>query len=197
MYRKLILRRLTILEIFAVLTGLIYLGFISYHKRIGWIFGCVSSALYIVICWQQSLFIQSGLQFLYVILGVIGYINWNEQSKIIINRLSYKMHFALLILGLIICLFFGKLMSMTSQNLPYLDATISVFSIVATILATRSILENWIYWIVCNVLAIFLFSSQGLQSTTFLYFIYLLGSIFGLYNWKKMLEAQSPKKSVE
>ena len=188
---------MTLLEFIAALSGIVYLGFISFHKRMGWVFGCVSSALYVAICWQQSLFIQSGLQFLYVILGVIGYINWNKQSKIIINRLSYKMHFALFILGLIICLFFGKLMSMTSQDLPYLDATISVFSIVATILATRSILENWIYWIVCNVLAIVLFSAQGLQVTTFLYLIYLLGSIFGYYNWKKMIEAQSHKKSVE
>ena len=178
---------MTILEFFAALSGVIYLGFISYLKRMGWVFGCVSSALYVVICWQQKLFIQSGLQFLYVILGFIGYITWNEQNKIIIYRTSYKTHFALIIIGVILSLFLGKLMSVTSQDLPYLDATISVFSILATILATRSILENWIYWIICNMLAILLFSMQELHVTTFLYTIYFLGSIWGYYNWKNLL----------
>lgn len=185
---------MTILEFFAALSGVVYLGFISYLKRIGWIFGCVSSAFYVVICWQQELFIQSGLQFLYVILGIIGYINWNENNKIIIDRVSNKTHFALIILGLILSLLLGKLMSITSQDLPYLDSTISVFSILATILATRSILENWIYWIICNLLAIILFSIQGLQVTTFLYAIYFIGSILGYYNWNNMLN-RSQKES--
>jgi nicotinamide mononucleotide transporter len=185
---------LTIFEFFAALSGVVYLGFISYLKRIGWIFGCVSSALYVVICWQQELFIQSGLQFLYVILGIIGYINWNNNNKIFIDRVSYKTHFTLIILGLILSLILGKLMSITSQDLPYLDATISVFSILATILATRSILENWIYWIICNLLAIILFSIQGLQVTTFLYAIYFIGSILGYYNWNNMLN-RSQKES--
>jgi nicotinamide mononucleotide transporter len=185
---------LTILEFFAALSGVVYLGFISYLKRIGWIFGCVSSALYVVICWQQELFIQSGLQFLYVILGIIGYINWNNNNKIFIDRVSYKTHFTLIILGLIFSLILGKLMSITSQDLPYLDATISVFSILATVLATRSILENWIYWIICNMLAILLFSIQELHITTFLYAIYFIGSILGYYNWNNMLN-RSQKES--
>ncbi len=185
---------MTILEFFAALSGVVYLGFISYLKRIGWIFGCVSSALYVVICWQQELFIQSGLQFLYVILGIIGYINWNNNNKIFIDRVSYKTHFTLIILGLIFSLILGKLMSITSQDLPYLDATISVFSILATVLATRSILENWIYWIICNMLAILLFSIQELHITTFLYAIYFIGSILGYYNWNNMLN-RSQKES--
>jgi nicotinamide mononucleotide transporter len=127
-------------------------------------------------------------------LGLIGYINWKEHNKIIIERRSYKTHFALIILGVILSLFLGKLMSITSQDLPYLDSTISVFSILATILATRSILENWIYWIICNLLAIILFSIQGLQVTTFLYAIYFIGSILGYYNWNNMLN-RSQKES--
>ncbi|MBM3185030.1 MAG: nicotinamide mononucleotide transporter [Bacteroidetes bacterium] len=182
---------MTILEFFAVLNGVVYLGFISFHKRMGWIFGCLSSALYVLICWQQSLFIQSGLQFLYIVLGIIGYVNWNKQHEISIYRMSLKMHLTLLILGLILSLFLGKLMSMTSQDLPFLDTTISVFSIVATILATRSILENWYYWIFVNLFSIFLFAFQGLQITAFLYAVYLFGSIFGLYNWKKMIQSNT------
>ena len=182
---------MTVLEFFATLCGLIYLGFISIHKRIGWLFGCVSSGIYIFLCWNQSLFIQAVLQFLYVILGVVGFLNWNKNVQMLIHRVSLKSQVAVIIFGIIFSLFLGKLMSMTNQQLPYLDATVSIFSILATLLATRSILENWLYWIFCNSLAIVLFAVQGLQITTFLYVIYLLGSFFGYHNWRKMLKIQS------
>ena len=182
---------MTVLEFLAAFFGILYLGFISFHKRMGWFFGCVSSGIYIFICWQQALFIQAVLQFFYVILGVFGYVHWNENIKIIIERVPQKSHVIFIVLGFILSLFLGKLMSMTNQELPYLDATISIFSILATILATKSIIENWIYWVLCNILSIILFSIQGLEVTTFLYIIYLIGSIFGYNNWRKLIIAQS------
>ncbi len=184
------------LEFLAVIIGLLYLGFITNHQRIGWVFGCISSMIYIFICAQQELFIQSGLQFLYVILGVFGFINWNENYQIRIARISLKSHIGIIVIGLILSLFLGKLMSMTNQQLAYLDAFVSVFAVIATILSTKSILENWIYWLIVNLLSIILFSAQGLQITTVLYFIYLFGSIFGYYNWKKMESTHSQNAEI-
>lgn len=184
------------LEFLAVILGLLYLGFITYHQRIGWVFGCISSMIYIFICAQQELFIQSGLQFLYVILGVFGFINWNENYQIRIAHISLKSHFGIIVIGLILSLFLGKLMSITNQQLAYLDAFVSVFAVIATILSTKSILENWIYWLIVNLLSIILFSAQSLQITTFLYLIYMFGSIFGYYNWKKIESTHSHNAEI-
>ena len=183
------------LEFFAVIFGILYLGLISFHKRIGWIFGCVSSIIYVFVCAQQDLFIQSGLQLIYVILGVFGFLNWNKNDQTPIQRVSLKNHFFIILSGLTLSFFIGFVMAITDQKSPYLDAFVSIFSIVATILATKSILENWVYWIVANLFSIVLFWSQDLDITTFLYFIYLLGSIFGFYNWKKMEREQTNKLS--
>jgi nicotinamide mononucleotide transporter len=179
------------LELFAVIFGILYLGLISFHKRIGWIFGCISSIIYVFVCAQQNLFIQSGLQLIYVILGIFGFVNWNGKHEIRIQRITIKNHFSIILLALILSLILGKFMSLTEQKLPYLDAFVSVFSVVATMLATKSILENWVYWLLVNILSIVLFWAQGLHVTTFLYFIYFSGSIFGFYKWKKMEVYQS------
>jgi nicotinamide mononucleotide transporter len=179
------------LELFAVVFGILYLGLISFHQRIGWFFGCLSSIIYVIFCAQQELYIQSVLQFVYVILGVYGFLNWNKNNDLRIIRISIKKHLSIILLGFIFSLFLGKFMSTTEQKSPYLDAFVSVFSAVATILATRSIFENWAYWLVVNVLSIILFWTQGLQMTTCLCFIYFAGSIFGYYNWKKIEDSQS------
>ncbi len=178
---------MSILELVAVLFGILYLIFITFHRRIGWIFGCLSSTIFIYLCIQQGLYIQGSLQVAYVILGVVGYNNWNNQSELTISRISLKYHLIIIFIGLIAGLSIGKFMSMTNQQLPYLDATISVFSILATYLATKSILENWIYWIVVNAVSIILFSAQGLIFTSVLYLLYGFGSVYGYYNWKGML----------
>jgi nicotinamide mononucleotide transporter len=186
---------LSVLEILGVFFGLIYLALITYHARIGWIFGSLSSGIYSVICWNQELYIQTFLQFTYVLLGLIGFIQWNSNNNnnihLLIKRATRKQHVIYIFIGLILSFCLGKWFSMTSQQYPYLDSLISMISLLATILATKSILENWIYWVFGNSLAIVLFISLDLYATSFLYFIYLCGSIFGYYNWKKLFKKQS------
>jgi nicotinamide mononucleotide transporter len=131
-----------------------------------------------------------------VVLGIVGFVNWNETNQLKIERFSWKSHIGIIIIGLMLSLILGKFMSLTNQQLPYLDAFVSIFAVIATLLSTKSMLENWIYWLIVNVLSILLFSAQDLQITTFLYFIYLFGSIFGYYNWKKMQTAQSNQVEV-
>ena len=184
-------------ELFALFFGLLYLGFVAYHKRIGWIFGCLSSGIYTLICWRQALFIQALLQFSYVILGIIGYLKCKKNTKLFIKRTSIKENIIYVSTGVFLSLCIGKWMSTTIQQLPYLDTTIAIFSIIATLLATKSILENWLYWIFGNSLAIILFASQTMYITSVLYIIYLCGSIFGFYNWKKMERLQSQIKQVQ
>ena len=174
------------LELTAVITGLLYLGLITIKKRAGWIFGCISSLIYMVLCFQQNLFLQSGLQIIYLILGVYGYMNWNKSTNSIIRTVSRKYHFLIIFIGGITSFFLGILMSQTNQQNPYLDALITIFSIIATLLTTKSILENWIYWIVINLLAICLFALQEMHLTVLLFLINTIGSFFGYINWKRI-----------
>jgi nicotinamide mononucleotide transporter len=177
---------LSLLELIAVLTGLLYLALITFKKRVGWVLGCVSSLIYMVLCFQQYLFLQSALQIIYLFLGVYGYFSWNKSTDHIIRIIPTRYHLGILFLGGVISFFLGKLMTTTNQQLPYLDALVTTFSIIATFLTTKSILENWIYWIVINLLAICLFLLQGMHLTALLFLINAIGSVFGYYNWRKL-----------
>ena len=70
-------------------------------------------------------------------------------------------------------------------NLPFFDAILATFSIVATILSTRLIADAWYYWIGINFAYILLYAQRNLLLFALLSLIYGFFSIKGLINWNK------------
>lgn len=172
-------------ELSAVILGFAYLILISFSQRIAWIFGIISSAIYVYMAFVSAIYIQAGLQFVYVVLGIFGFINWGKSAETKLKIWSLQKHFLVGILTLVLALTLGFVFSKTSQKLPYLDAFISAFAILATYLTTKSILENWLYWIVLNLLSMYLWFEQGLELTVFLFGINTLMAVFGFVLWRK------------
>jgi nicotinamide mononucleotide transporter len=78
----------------------------------------------------------------------------------------------------------------TNQAYPYADAFTGVFSLAATFMVTKKVLENWIYWILIDAICIFLFAARDLYLSAVLFFVYTLIAIFGLFHWKKQFKQQ-------
>jgi nicotinamide mononucleotide transporter len=176
---------LDVTELSAVILGFAYLILISFSQRIAWIFGIISSAIYVYMAFVSAIYIQAGLQFVYVVLGIFGFINWGKSTETKLKIWSLQKHLLVGIPTLLMALTLGFVFSKTSQKLPYLDAFISAFAILATYLTTKSILENWLYWIVLNLLSMYLWFEQGLELTVFLFGINTLMAVFGFILWRK------------
>ena len=84
----------------------------------------------------------------------------------------------------------GFVFTKTNQKLPYLDAFITAFAILATYLTTKSILENWLYWIVLNLLSMYLWYEQGLELTVFLFGVNTIMAVFGFILWYKKWKSE-------
>lgn len=181
---------MTILENFAVVLGLLYLVLISLSQRIAWIFGILSSAIYVYMAFIGAIYLQAGLQFVYVVLGIFGFINWGKSAETKLKIWSLQKHFFIGIPTLLLALMLGFIFSKTDEKLPYLDAFISAFAILATYLTTKSILENWLYWIVLNLLSMYLWHEQDLQLTVVLFAVNTLMAIFGFILWRKKWKSE-------
>jgi nicotinamide mononucleotide transporter len=175
---------ISILELLAIAFGFTYVLLMIFKKPIAWLFGVLSSLLFVQLSWESNLYIQTVLQSIYVIIGIIGFIRWNK-AEFKIKTLSKNFKISLYVLSLILSCLLGLLMSFTNQSLPYLDAFISIFGILATYLTTEKQIENWIIWIFVNLSSIILFSEQKLYLSAYLYGAYLLLSIIGLIQWNK------------
>ena len=124
---------------------------------------------------------------MYVVLGIFGFINWGKSAETKLKIWSLQKHLLVGIPTLFLALTLGFVFSKTNQKLPYLDAFISAFAILATYLTTKSILENWLYWFVVNLLSMFLYGSQGLVFVSLLYVAYFVIAIAGWRSWRRAL----------
>ena len=73
----------------------------------------------------------------------------------------------------------------TDAAAPYLDSFITWSSVVTTWMVARRVIENWLYWIVVDGLAAYLYYTQGLLATTLLFVIYLGVVVRGYVVWRR------------
>lgn len=178
------------------ITALVYVLLAAIENVWCWLFGILASVLSVYLCYTGSLFLESGLQVFYVVMGIYGWYQWLQGSKektaITIVSFSLFKNTPLFIIGCIIWLLLGILSSKySSQAMPYLDGFITAFSIVATWMTAKKIIENWLYWIVIDALAIVLYASRDFYLMALLYIIYTLIALAGYLKWKNKLKALS------
>lgn len=181
-------------EWIAVVTGILYVLFISYQKRIGWLFAFISTLIYTYLCILGKLYIEASLQLFYVFAAIYGWIKWSDTkgSTLTIQQWSLKKHRLFLLLGSGSCIFLGfTINSLTDQASPYLDAFTTVFSLIATFMVAKKVLENWWYWIVIDAGLIFLYSSRGYALTGLQYGLFTLLALYGWITWQREYKSQA------
>lgn len=163
-----------------------------------WLFGILASALSVYLCYVGNLFLESGLQIFYVFIGIYGWYEWLYGNKVsestvlsIVSWNFYKNGY-LVLLGCILWIPFGySAHRYSTQVLPYLDAFITAFSLVATWMTAKKILQNWIFWTIIDASAIVLYASREFYLIALLYFIYTLLAVIGYFQWKKRIQVSS------
>ena len=176
-------------EVIAMILGIAYITLIAKESLWGWVFGFFSTLIYTVLFWEGALVSSSFLNFYYMIMAGYGYYSWNkveEDKKLSITTYPLSKNIKIIAIGAILTLGMGYL-STTYSNAQhaYMDALVMVFSIIATWLLTQKILENWIYWLVIDSVAIVLYWKAGYVVTVLLFGIYIILGIFGFMAWRR------------
>lgn len=172
--------------------ALFYVVLAALENIFCWLFGILSSALSVYLCYQGQLFLESGLQVFYVVIGAYGWYEWlrgsTKKAALPISSFSFSKSISSFFIGCLLWLPFGFIAHRYStQALPYLDAFITAFSIVATWMTAKKIIQNWIFWIIIDALAVYLYASRTFYLIALLYGVYTVLSIIGYLQWKKKL----------
>jgi nicotinamide mononucleotide transporter len=170
----------------------------TWIEGFGVLTGIISTSIYIYLCITKQLYIESGLQVFYLIMGVYGWIKWNadEVDDLPIQRWLLKYHLVNILISAILTFVLGFIMeTYTAQKSPYLDAFTTVFSLAATFMVTQRVLGNWIYWIVIDVALAVLYSSRDLYLTGLQYGVFTVIAIFAFYKWWNYYSQQQFAKS--
>jgi nicotinamide mononucleotide transporter len=86
----------------------------------------------------------------------------------------------------------GYVMSRTDAAFPFGDAFTTSASLVAQWLMGRKKLENWVFWIAVDLVAVPIYFSKGLYPTTVMYLIFLGLATSGLISWWKSYAKPAP-----
>jgi nicotinamide mononucleotide transporter len=176
-------------EFTGVLASLIYVVLAAKGNVWCWLFGIISSALYIQLNFINHLYLDTVLQSYYVLVGFYGWWNWKKQGngEAAITSAAWSRQLAYIAGGAALSLVMGYLVTFIGNSLSYVDAFVTIFSFIATWMTARKILENWLWWIVIDLAAAYMYYSKGLQVTTGLYILYSAIAGIGYWRWKREL----------
>ncbi|MFA0961498.1 nicotinamide riboside transporter PnuC [Roseivirga sp. BDSF3-8] len=185
---------MTWVEAVAVVLGLLYLILASRESLWCWPAALLSVCLYIYICLNAKLYSETGLQFFYLAMAIYGWYSWkngsqsrNEELPITVWPLRY--HIVIILAGSLITILAGYIMdNQTDAALPYMDAFTTVFSVITTIMVTRKVLENWLYWIIIDGVGVYMYFQRELFLTSLLFLIYVGIVIYGYFDWQKRMQ---------
>lgn len=182
---------MSILEILAVLFSVLYVVLATKENAWCWLCAAISVKLYIYICYSAQLYPETGLQIFYLFMAAYGYAQWKKPKKdISLKQWQLKTHGFILLIGGVCSFLLGYYFdTQTDAAMPYLDSTTTIFSIITTYMVTKKIVENWLYWIVIDLLSIYLYYSRELTLSAGLFALYTIIAIFGYLSWKKSLQS--------
>ncbi|MCH1436945.1 MAG: nicotinamide riboside transporter PnuC [Flavobacteriales bacterium] len=183
----------SIIEWLAVLSSLTYVVLAAKRMLICWWFAFIGSSLFVYLCYVGHLYIESILQLFYVVMAVVGWFSWklSKADDVEIKTWSFKNHVLNIVVSGFVALLLGFIFDhYTLQANPYVDAFTTCYSLSATFMVTRKIMGNWIYWIVIDLVSIYLYTQQDYYLTAVQYGIFTLLAIYGFMAWKKEYKRQ-------
>jgi len=182
------------IEIFGVVTGILYVILEVKQNRFLWPLGIITSAAYIYIFFTGKFYADMGLQVYYVLISIYGWYYWSrggaKETKgalpvVSINRQQLILLFLTFAFSWVLIYF--VLDRYTDSSVPLGDSFTTALAIVATWMLTRKIIEQWFLWIIANVVSIALYIYKGLYPTVILYAVYAGMAVYGYLEWKRTM----------
>jgi nicotinamide mononucleotide transporter len=182
-------------EILAMLTGAGYAILAARRDRLCWVAGAVSSACAALLAGLRALPMQSALQVFFVGMSVYGWLSWTRSSnegELPVGVWPNSWHLGAAVVLIALSFLSARLLAAeTHAAWPLLDSLTTWFSLLATWLAARAKLENWLYWIAIDGVLVYLFYVQELPYLALLNVLFIGIAAAGFVAWRRRLQAQA------
>jgi nicotinamide mononucleotide transporter len=157
--------------------------------------GIANNVFFLVLFVNSRLYGDAGLQIINIALGFHGWYYWlyggQNRKALRITHGSPRLLVAVGILVVIGTVGLVLVLRAAGGAAPVMDAFTTVLSLAAQYLLNRKAIENWLLWIVADVIYIWLYISRDLRLTAILYFVFLCLCVAGFLSWRGSLKAQA------
>jgi len=183
------------LEITAVFFGLFSVWYAKKDNILVFPTGLVSTFIYAYLLWQWNLLGDSMINVYYFVMSIYGWYHWTRKKgdvdefpvSIMTNKekvMAVIIFVATLVFVIVVYLYFDKFTSWYS----YLDTILTAIFFVGMWLMAKRKIENWIFWILGDLLSIPLYFAKGYTFTSLQYIVFTIIAVYGYLEWKKILD---------
>lgn len=187
------------MEIFTLVTGVIYIILEIRQKNFMWVVGILTSVAAMWVFFRQGLYASFALNAYYLVTSFIGLWQWGRDKMMLkqtddapgqgddihLNRLTLKTIAVSALVVVAGTFVLSEVMAALENPMSVMDASVAVLSAVATWWLVRSYLEQWWLWIIADALSTIMCATQGLWWMTALYAAYSLSAVYGYIHWKR------------
>lgn len=180
----------SLISLISGVTGIISVILCSQRKISFYFFGFIQLGTYMYLAWQQRFYGELIENVFYIITMLIGIVVWlknyNTEEQIVESkRLSDRLFYIICSTMVFICVLFGYYMKYFTDNTqPFMDSFSTVPAFIAQTLLMLRYREQWIFWIIIDVVSIFMwmFADNWIMVIQFIF--WTMNCIYGYRKWK-------------
>ena len=183
-----------LLEATAVLFGLMSVWFSKKNSILVYPTGIVSTVIFVYLLYNWNLLGDMLINAYYFSMSIYGWYYWTRKSgSTYLNPISqmsqWEFRRALTLFVFALCFVFVvyKIFNKWNNLIAYVDTLTTAIFFVGMWLMARRKIENWLFWIVGDLISIPLYYFKGYALTSIQYLIFTLVAFAGYYTWKKKL----------
>lgn len=189
----------------ASITGMVCVVLAAKGRISTYVWGIVNCIFYAYVAYGWQLYGEVMLNMLYFLpMQFVGFYFWNKKEAkdpnikggVKVKFLTNYDRIGLAILSIISVVLFRTILEIMVGNLTWYDSISTVLSIIAMILLAKAYMEQWILWIVVDIVSIIMWFivvfKQGSNDigVLIMWTAFLINAIYGFYNWIKMYNDQ-------
>lgn len=186
-----------VLQIVGVCLGLLYL-WLEYKANINlWIVSIIMPVVHGILYYKSGLYADMGMNVYYVLAGLYGWLVWRnrprkEGKSFPITHTPLKLALPLAAVGgAVFCVIAFVLVRWTDSSVPYWDAATTAMSVVAMWMLSRKYVEQWLVWLVVDIISCGLYVYKGIPFTAGLYGLYSVLAVAGYLRWLKTMRKEA------
>jgi nicotinamide mononucleotide transporter len=187
-------------ELVAVAFGLVSVYLSAREHIVSWPTAIVNVAIFFFLFWKAKLYADAVLQLIYLVLSAYGWYEWlyggAQHSRLQVTRATRTNWMVLTPIFLVGGVGLGALLArFTDSPMPYFDALLTSASLVAQWMMTRKLLENWVLWILADIVYVPVFIARGLPFTALQYAVFLVLAFIGYVGWRQSLRVRMAREA--
>ena len=183
------------MEIAGVVTTVAGIWLTTKRSMLCWPIILISDLIYLVVFFRAQLLSDALLQIFFLAFTFYGWAHWwrgvKEEGEVRVVPLGMKSLLLGLAAGAVGSVLLGELAKQVHAALPYLDATLASYSLVASWWGARKHIANWWLWIVVDVIYVGEYVYKDLRATALLYAGLVVLAALGVRDWQKATPAQT------